>query len=94
MVRLLFSLFSTLLKIILDGAGVNSPRMAENGGDLPSARLVSQALTEFSHRSTQSDIWTLMLMQWGQFIDHDLTHSPIVRGTFEFNIRKQRKERR
>jgi len=67
--------------------GVNSPRLGESGFELPSARLVSQSLTEFSHRSTQSEIWTLMLMQWGQFLDHDITHSPLVRGrTFAFKV--------
>ena len=60
--------------------GVNSPRLAEGDVELPSARVVSQWLTESSHRASQSDVWTLMLMQWGQFLDHDLTHSPIVRG--------------
>lgn len=62
------------------GDGVNSPRLAEGDQQLPSARLISQSLTESSHRASQSEIWTLMLMQWGQFLDHDLTHSPIVRG--------------
>jgi Animal haem peroxidase len=61
-------------------AGVNTPRLAEGDVELPSARLVSQSLTESSHRASQSEIWTLMLMQWGQFLDHDITHSPIVRG--------------
>lgn len=60
--------------------GVNSPRLAEGDAELPSARLVSQSLTKSSRRSDQSEIWTLMLMQWGQFLDHDITHSPIVRG--------------
>ncbi|KAI9551668.1 hypothetical protein GHT06_022004 [Daphnia sinensis] len=62
------------------GDGVNTPRLAVGDVELPSARLVSQSLTESSHRSSQSETWTLMLMQWGQFLDHDITHSPLVRG--------------
>jgi len=38
--------------------------MAEGDVPLPSARLVSSSLTETSHQSSQSDVWTLMLMQW------------------------------
>ena len=59
-------------------AGVNSPRVAANGQDLPSARRIS------SQFATEADIpyenYTLLIMQWGQFLDHDLTHTPISRG--------------
>jgi peroxidase len=52
--------------------------VAANGQDLPSARLISAQFT------TEADIpydnYTLLLMQWGQFLDHDLTHTPINRG--------------
>ncbi|XP_069702687.1 salivary peroxidase/catechol oxidase-like isoform X3 [Periplaneta americana] len=60
------------------GDGVNSPRVAANREELPSARVVS---TQFA---TEADIpydnYTLLVMQWGQFLDHDLTHTPISRG--------------
>ena len=68
------------IKLSIRPKGVNTPRLAEGDIELPSSRLVSQSLTESSHRSSQSETWTLMLMQWGQFLDHDITHSPIVRG--------------
>ncbi|KAJ4448745.1 hypothetical protein ANN_00136 [Periplaneta americana] len=59
------------------GDGVNSPRVAANRQELPSARVVS---TQFA---TEADIpydnYTLLVMQWGQFLDHDLTHTPISR---------------
>lgn len=60
------------------GDGVNSPRAQANGAPLPSARLVSNRLAQESDRP--SDNVTLILMQWGQFLDHDLTHTPISRG--------------
>ncbi|KAE8751717.1 Chorion peroxidase-like-2 [Frankliniella occidentalis] len=60
------------------GDGVNSPRAMLNGAPLPSARLVSNRLAQESDRP--SDNVTLLLMQWGQFLDHDLTHTPISRG--------------
>ncbi|KAK2705306.1 peroxidase-like [Artemia franciscana] len=55
--------------------GVWAPRKAKNGKDLPSARFVSaNVFGDFNN--PHKDI-TLMVMQWGQFIDHDLTHVPI-----------------
>nr|CAD7459093.1 unnamed protein product [Timema tahoe] len=61
------------------GDGVNTPRSTANNGELlPSARVVSVQFT------TDADVphenYTLLLMQWGQFLDHDLTHTPISRG--------------
>ena len=54
------------------------PRRAKSSGEeLPSARLVSQQLTDFSISGhTESKVSTLMLMQWGQFLDHDIVMTP------------------
>ena len=58
---------------------------------LPSARLVSTHLTVSAPDDTESDqgmdkVHTTMVMQMGQFIDHDLTHSP----TFQFEDPNQK----
>ncbi|XP_064604306.1 peroxidasin-like isoform X2 [Liolophura sinensis] len=46
-----------------------------NGHRLPSARLVSTTMMSSRH-VTSDESSTHMLMQWGQFLDHDLTLSP------------------
>ena len=51
---------------------------------LPSARRVSTAT--ISSQDTKTDKYTLMLMQWGQFVDHDITHTPTVKGEEESGI--------
>ncbi|XP_042211663.1 peroxidase-like [Homarus americanus] len=59
--------------------GLSSPRKSVTGRELPSARLVSVS-TVTDVNNPNPDL-TLSLMQWGQFIDHDLTHTPIFRFT-------------
>ena len=44
-------------------------------GNLPSARLISSKLIR-THTVTPSESYTLMLMQFGQFLDHDMDQSP------------------
>ena len=68
--------------------GLSRPRGMEDGdGDtsgkppsssLPSPRDLSEAL--IPDRDNPSRDFTLLLMQWGQFLDHDLTHTPVVKG--------------
>jgi peroxidase len=52
--------------------------VAATGQELPSARLVSTQFAEDA--DTPYENFTLLVMQWGQFLDHDLTHTPISRG--------------
>lgn len=59
--------------------GTNLPRVSVTGGELPSARLVSQQLT--INREEDYRSFTLMVMQWGQFLDHDITHTPLSKGS-------------
>lgn len=60
--------------------GIDAPRLASDGNPLPSAREVSIALAPNANR--QSRRYTLALMQFGQFLDHDLTLSASTRSKF------------
>ncbi|CAL8299347.1 unnamed protein product [Boreogadus saida] len=66
--------FQRLLKSVYDN-GFNLPRgaseRAHNGYRLPLPRLVSTALIG-TETVTPDDRYTHMLMQWGQFLDHDM----------------------
>jgi hypothetical protein len=55
-----------------------APRVASDGGALPSAREVSVAV----HRPVYQDDtkFTVMLAVWGQFIDHDITATALSTG--------------
>jgi len=57
--------------------GVFTPREAKSGDGLPSARLVSINIIPDVDAPDQLD--THNVMQWGQFVDHDLTHTPLFR---------------
>ena len=60
--------------------GVSSPRSTSlSGQPLKSAREISQALTITSDALEFQDL-TLMVMQWGQFLDHDITLTPLSTG--------------
>lgn len=53
------------------GDGVESFRQSVLGGPLPSARTVSALVHR--HRNISTHQFTTMVMQWGQFLDHDIT---------------------
>ncbi|XP_071518340.1 salivary peroxidase/catechol oxidase-like [Panulirus ornatus] len=72
--------------------GLMRPRVSQSGRPLPSARLVSiSTVTDVDNPS--SDL-TLGVMQWGQFIDHDLAHTPIFRLANDSGIECCDRERR
>lgn len=50
--------------------GIEEMRQSVLGGPLPSARFIS--LLVHGSKESESPV-TLMLAQWGQFLDHDLT---------------------
>ncbi|XP_064483549.1 uncharacterized protein LOC135396484 [Ornithodoros turicata] len=59
--------------------GVSAPRSRSvTGQALPSPRLVSFSVhSDISHPHQR---YTMMLMQLGQFIDHDVAHTPLAEG--------------
>ena len=57
----------------------NSVTGGGRGGEvsLPSARLVS--INVVPDVDAPSELDTHNVMQWGQFVDHDITHTPLFR---------------
>ncbi|KAK7466753.1 hypothetical protein BaRGS_00037162, partial [Batillaria attramentaria] len=57
--------------------GISEPRiLGRNGGPLTSARDISNMLHPTGPNGQMTSL-THMVMQWGQFIDHDLTSTPV-----------------
>jgi len=70
--------FTRLLAPAYDD-GLMSPRSRSvTGSRLPSPRLISVNI--HNDVSAPHVRYSLMMMQWGQFVDHDLTHTPVNRG--------------
>lgn len=62
---------------------MSAPRsIGRLGTVLPSGRIVSTQV----HYDVQAPHvrYSLMVMQWGQFLDHDITFTPMNTGTFLF----------
>lgn len=64
--------------------GIYEPRGGRDNRQLPSARVVS--ISNVADVDSPDLELTLSVMQWGQFIDHDLTHVPIFRFGNETGI--------
>ncbi|XP_018395228.1 PREDICTED: thyroid peroxidase-like [Cyphomyrmex costatus] len=58
--------------------GIESPRKARSGNELPSAREVSLKVHKPSASSNPS--FTVMLAVFGQFLDHDITATALSQG--------------
>lgn len=59
--------------------GVGLPRRASSGGPLPPARLVAQTLHPADVQTDHSDL-SMMFVNWGQLINHDLAMASNARG--------------
>jgi len=60
--------------------GINEPRVGVDGNPLPSAREVSLLLAP--DRNEPNRRYTLLVMQFGQFVDHDLTLTASTRSKY------------
>jgi Animal haem peroxidase len=73
---------NTVLRRLFPAAyddGISKPRSRSlHGTPLPNPRKVSREV--HTSESDPDPRYTLMVMQWGQLVDHDLTHAPMVRG--------------
>ena len=70
------------------GDGIQSIRRSITGGPLPSPRPISAIIHK--DKDVPLESVTHMLMQWGQFIDHDLTGANSSRRNFENDKRLQK----
>ena len=95
-----FSLLTCMNTFLGSGLGnfsFSMPSTAKTRGsrvvELPSSRLLSTAMTKVSpafsrpgsSQPGQDFRHTTLVMQMGQFIDHDITHSPIFQFSDEFD---------
>lgn len=68
--------------VLNSSTGVSAIRLSRSGDALPSTRLVSTTVT--LNNSISHNDASFITMQWGQFMDHDLTLTP------QFTISKKR----
>lgn len=62
---------------------MNQPRQIGRAGyPLPSPRMISNIIHKSGHCSLPSRRFTVLAMQFGQFIEHDVISTPIQRGVF------------
>ena len=66
-----------LLPEYADGVWRGKTRSVSGDHSLPSARLVSINIVPDVDNPSELD--THHVMQWGQFVDHDITHTPLFR---------------
>ncbi|XP_037793052.1 chorion peroxidase-like [Penaeus monodon] len=71
------STFTPLLRVTPSfySDGVKKFRLANNGEELPSARLVSSKVN--LKRNVESPLISVLFTTFGQFLDHDLTFAPL-----------------
>ncbi|KAJ9595022.1 hypothetical protein L9F63_013688, partial [Diploptera punctata] len=57
--------------------GIQSPRKPKQGKSLPSARAVSSEM--IGDNSVEDNSRTQSLVEWTEFVEHDLTHTPVTK---------------
>lgn len=62
--------------------GINAPRLSTTGGNLPLARVVSRTI--HPDQGYHDHAGTVMVIAWGQFMDHDYTLTATPLGSFFF----------
>lgn len=62
--------------------GWNRGRL-HNGFQLPSPREVSKKILRSSHKQ-KDDLYSKLLVEWGQYLDHDITFTPQTSGSMAF----------
>lgn len=82
------------MKLISTGlfsSGINQPRQLScKGGPLPSPRTISNVIHKSGHCSLPSRRLTVLAMQFGQFIEHDVISTPLQRGMFHYSLKSKR----
>ena len=53
-------------------------KLSVQGGELPSARMVADRIVQRISLEPETDL-SVHLMQWGQFLTHDLDHTPEIK---------------
>lgn len=64
--------------------GISAPKQKSilpDGGQLPNARLISLSIAPDA--ALKNNKYSLLLMQFGQFVDHDLTRSALTKSTHD-----------
>lgn len=64
--------------------GMSAPRISVTGNDLPLSRVVSR--TMHPDEGYHDHAGTVMIIAWGQFMDHDYTLTGTPLGKFESNL--------
>ena len=58
--------------------GIEIFRRSVSNGPLPNPRIISGIVHRDETKNTHQ--FTMMVMQWGQFLDHDITSTPTTRS--------------